>query len=136
MTSARIQPFCRKYNINIGCYNGFRVCPRDIAERNIALYVHENHFCLIRKSQDISCEKIIEDELKPNFKVDDNVISDKHVKSFIEYEYNPKKVQSELTNVIIHDIETFNTINCVPYSNCIYRLNKTSGKYYRDVTER
>ena len=22
MTSARIQPFCRKYNINIGCFDG------------------------------------------------------------------------------------------------------------------
>ena len=30
MTSARVQPFCRKYNINIGCYDGFRVCPRNI----------------------------------------------------------------------------------------------------------
>ena len=45
MTSARIQPFCGKYNINIVCYDGFRVCPRNIAERQIALYVHENHFC-------------------------------------------------------------------------------------------
>ena len=32
MTSARIQPFCRKHNINIGCYDGFRVCPRNITQ--------------------------------------------------------------------------------------------------------
>ena len=36
MTSARIQPFCRKYNINIDCYDGFRVCPKNITQRNTA----------------------------------------------------------------------------------------------------
>ena len=54
MLSAKIQPFCRKFKINIGCYDGFRVCPRNIAERNVAFYVHENHFCLIWKSDGIS----------------------------------------------------------------------------------
>ena len=43
MTSARNQPFCSKYIINIGGYDGFRVFPRNLAERNIALYVHDNH---------------------------------------------------------------------------------------------
>ena len=50
MTSARVQPFCRKHNINIGCYDGFRVCPRNITQRNIALKIDNNHFCLIWKS--------------------------------------------------------------------------------------
>ena len=39
MTSARVQPFCRNHNIVIGCYDGFRVCPRNIAHRNIALKI-------------------------------------------------------------------------------------------------
>ena len=104
MTSSRIQPFCRKYNINIGCYDGFRVCPRNKAERKTSLYVHENHFCLIWKTQSISFKKAIEDEIEPNFKVVDNVISDKHVKSCVQYEYKPKKVQSQLTNMIVYDI--------------------------------
>ena len=34
MTSARTQPFCRIYNFNIGYYDGFRICPRCISERN------------------------------------------------------------------------------------------------------
>ena len=38
--------------------------------------------------------------------------------------------------MIVYDIETFNTIKCVPYSNCIYRLSNISGKYYRDITEK
>ena len=135
MTSARVQPFCRKHNVNIGCYDGFRVCPRNITERNTVLKIHNNHFCLIWKSDGVSFVEGMK-ELKDNFKVVDNVISDKHVKSYIKYEYKPKKVQSQLTNMIVYDIETFSTIKCVPYANCIYRLGKISGKYYRDISEK
>ena len=135
MTSARVQPFCRKYNINIGCYDLFRVCPRNITERNTALRIHENHFCLIWKSDGISFDKAIK-ELKDNYKVIDNVISDKHVKSFIKYEYKRKKVQSQLTNMVVYDIETFNTDRTVPCANCIHRLSKLSGKYNRDISEK
>ena len=134
MTSARFQPFCRKYNINIGCYDGFTVCPRNITQRNTALKIH-NHFCLIWKSDGISFDRAIK-ELKDNFKVVDNVISDKHVKSCIKNEYKPKKVQSQLTNIIVYDIETFSIIKCVPYAICIYRLSKFSGKYYRNISEK
>ena len=136
MTAARIEPFCRKYVINIGCYDGFRVCPRNIAERNMALYVKENHFRLIWKTQKIIFKKTIEHKLEPNFKVVDNVISDKHVKSFVKYAYEPEKVQSQLTNMIVYDIETFNTDRAVPYATRKYRLSKISGKYNRDITER
>ena len=38
--------------------------------------------------------------------------------------------------MIVYDIETFSTIKCVPYANCIYRLSKISGKYYRDISEK
>ena len=135
MTSARVQPFCRKHNINIGCYDGFRVCPRNITQRNMALKIHNNHFCLIWKSYGVSFDSAI-GELKGNFKVVDNVISDKHVKTYIKYEYKPKKVQSQLTNMIVYDIETFSTIKCVPCANCIHRLSKISCKYYRDISEK
>ena len=135
MTSARIQPFYRKHNINIGCYDGIRVCPRYITQKHIALKIHNNHFCQFWKSDGVSFDKAIK-ELKDSFKVGDNVISDKHVKSDIKYEYKPKKVQSQLTNMVVYDIETSKTIKCVPYANCIYRLSKISGKYHRDISEK
>ena len=91
MTSARIQPFCRNYNINMGCFDGTRINPRNLTQRDTALKIHENQFCLIWKSDGVSFDKAIQ-ELKDNFKVVDNVISDKHVESFIKYEYNPKKL--------------------------------------------
>ena len=135
MTTARIQPFCKKYNINIGYFNGKEILSRTVTQRIIALKVHNNHFCLIWKSDNVSFNQVIENELKPNFKVVDNFISDKHVKSFIKYEYNPKKVKSPLTNIVVYDLETFNKIKTVPYCGCIYKLSKISGKYHRDISE-
>ena len=135
MISARIQPFCKKYNINIGCFDGTRINPRNLTtQRNTSFFIHNNHFCLIWKSDAISFEKA-KTELKDNFKVVDNVIFDKHVKSFINYEYNPKKVKSPLTNIVVYDLETFNKIKAVPYCSCIYKLSKISGKNHRDISE-
>ena len=90
MTSARIQPFCGKYNINIGCYDGFRVYPRVTTGKKTTLKIYENQFCLIWKSDGISFDRAIK-ELKDNFRVVDNVICDKHVKILIKYEYEPEK---------------------------------------------
>ena len=101
MTSARTRPFCRNYNINIGCFDGTRKNLRNLTQRNTSLFIHKNHFCLIWKSNGISYNLIKEYKLKPNFKVVDNVISDKHVKSFIINGYKPKKVQSPLTNKVV-----------------------------------
>ena len=38
MTKARIQPFCRANIINLGYYDGERVFPRSVTERNNALF--------------------------------------------------------------------------------------------------
>ena len=96
---------------------------------------NNNQFCLIWKTNGISFNQVIENESKPNFKLADNVISDKHVKSFIKYEYNPKKFKSPLTNIIFSDLETFIKNRAVPHCSCLYKLNKISGKYHRDITE-
>ena len=122
MTSARVGLFCRKYNINIGCFDGTRINPRNLLQRDISLSIYNNHFYLIWKSNGISFNQAIR-ELKDNFKVVDNVVSDKPVKSFIIYEYNPKKVKSPLTNIVVYDLETFK-IRVVPYCSCIYKLSK------------
>ena len=38
MTSARIQPLCTKYKINIGCSDGTRINPPNLARRNTSLF--------------------------------------------------------------------------------------------------
>ena len=60
------------------------------SERNIALYMYKEHFCLIWKSQGDRFNKAIE-ELKLKFQFIHNVIS--KFKTFSNYEYNPKKIQ-------------------------------------------
>ena len=45
-TSARIQPFCRKYNINNGYFNGKEITPGTITKRNKVLFIHKNQFRL------------------------------------------------------------------------------------------
>ena len=37
--------------------------------------------------------------------------------------------------MIVYDIQTFNTIKCIPYANRIYRLRKNSGTYSRDISD-
>ena len=75
-------------------------------------------------------------ELKPNFKIVDNVISDNHVRSVFKYENTPKKVQSRSTNIGVYDLETYIRDRAIPYCSCIYKPIKISGKCPRDLTEK
>ena len=59
MTTARNQRFCEKHDTNIGCYCGFGVCPGNITERIIALFMYKNHFSIIWESRGVSFNKSI-----------------------------------------------------------------------------
>ena len=118
LTSARIEPFCKKYDVNMACFDGTRISPRKITQRNVSLFKYNNHLCLFWKSITNSFNQETE-ELKLNFKIVDNVVSDKHVKNFIKYESKPKKVQSPLTIIDVYDLETYNIIGAVCYCSCI-----------------
>ena len=63
MTMARIQPCLEKLGIDRGYYNGERVFPRTVTNRDSALYLYNNHFCLIWKSEGASFNQAIQ-ELK------------------------------------------------------------------------
>ena len=63
MTMARIQPCVRKLGIDLSYYNVDRVFPRTVTNRDSALYLYNNHFCLIWKSEGISFNQAI-NELK------------------------------------------------------------------------
>ena len=134
MATARIQPFCRANNINLGYYNNDRVFPRTVTNRDSALYLYNNHFCLIWKSQGVSFKQAIQ-ELKNNFKIFHNYISEENVNSHFKYEYIPKKIDSHLTNFIVYDLETHNTDRARPYCISFYRLSKIAGRYKRDPSQ-
>ena len=133
MTMARIQPFCRENNINLGYYNDDRVFPRCVTNRDSALYLYNNHFCLIWKSQGVSFKQAIK-EIKDNFKIVDNFITEENVNSHFKYEFIPKKIESHLSNFIVYDLETHNTKRARPYNMTFYRLSKIAGRYERDPT--
>ena len=133
MTKARIQPFCRANNINLGYWDGERVFPRSVMNRDSALYLYNNHFCLIWKSEGVSFKQAVR-ELDENFKMVDNFITEEIVTSHFKYEFIPKKIESHLTNFIVYDLETHNTDRARPYNMNFYRLSKIAGRYDRDPT--
>ena len=96
------------------------------------MYLYNNHFCVIWKSEIVSFIQAII-ELKDNFKIVDNYIKDENVNSHFEYIYKPKKIESHLTNFIVYDIETHNTDRARPYVFSFYRLSKLAGRYNRDL---
>ena len=61
MTKARIQPFCRANIINLGYFDGERVFPRSVTERNKALYLYNNRFGLIWKSEKVSFNQAVQE---------------------------------------------------------------------------
>ena len=69
---ARFQPFCRANKIDLGYFDGIRVFPRIVTERNKALYLYKHHLCLIWKSEKVSFFQAIK-KLKDNFKIVENL---------------------------------------------------------------
>ena len=134
MTKARIQPFCRANIFNLGYYDGERVFSRSVGDGNNALYLCNNHSYLIWKSQGVSFSQVIQ-ELKDNFKMVGNYITEENVKSHFKYEFIPKKTDSHLSNFIVYDLETRNTDRARPYIMTFYRLSKIAGRYERDPTQ-
>ena len=110
------------------------VFPRTVTERNIALYLHNNNFCLLWKSEGISFNQAIK-EMKDNFIIVDNYITKENVDSHFEYEFISNEIDSYLTNFIVYDLESHNVGRARPYCFSIYRLSKLSGRYNRDLAQ-
>ena len=65
--------------------------PRSVTDRNNALYLYKNQFCLIWRLEGVNFDKARK-ELKDNFKLVDNYITEENVKSHFKYESIPKKL--------------------------------------------
>ena len=87
-TSAKIQPFCKKQNTNLGVYNPKQqeILPRWVTERRICLFIPKNHFCVIRKTEKTNFTDAIE-ELEKNFEYQPNHITNNILKQVVEYEF-------------------------------------------------
>ena len=133
MTMALIQPCLKKLGINLGYSNGERVFPRTVVNRINALFFYNNRFVLIWKVENVKFNQAVK-ELKNNFKIVDNFITEKNVNSHFKYEFIPKKVDSHLTNLVVYDLETLNTDRVKPYNLTFYRINKIAGRYARHLS--
>ena len=79
------------------------------------MYLYNNHFCLIWKSEGVSFKQAIR-ELEVNFKLVDKYITEENVNSHFKYEFIPNEINSHLTNFIVYDLETHNTDRARPYN--------------------
>ena len=85
MTSAKIRPFCRKYNINLGVYNRKQrsFLPKTITERRICLLIHNNRFCVIWKTNQSTFTDAIK-ERENNFRYEETQINDNILQQVVE----------------------------------------------------
>ena len=87
MTSAKIQPFSRKYNINLGVYkkNNDQLL-KTITEERMCLHIHDNRFCIIWKTNQSTFPDAIE-ERENNFKYEETHINDNRLQQVVEYKF-------------------------------------------------
>ena len=109
MTSAKIQPFCRKYNINLGVYNIKQrsILPKTITERRICLLIHNNHFYFIWKNNQSNFPDA-KKEIDDNFRYDETQMNDNILNQVIEYKFPISNEMMCLYNVFSFDLETCN----------------------------
>ena len=140
MTQAKIQPFCRQRNLNLGVYNVKQktILPRSVTQRNICLYIHDNHFCVIRKINQSTFPDAIR-ELKDDFKYESNELSDVILKQVIEYKFPISYEKNCIFAVFAFDLETCNLKNqpyCEEYAASVYHLNRLYECFNGDLTEK
>ena len=133
MTSARIQPFCKKHNINLVVYNKNqqKILPLSITQRKVCLFIHENHFCLNWKTNNTTFSNAIK-ELKDNFKYESNQISNNILKQVQEYKFPKTNDVDCMSAVFAFDLETVNVdyklyFEC--YAAVCYHLNRLKECY-------
>ena len=133
MTMAPFRPCLRKLGVNLSHYNGKETWHRYITERDTALFLYNNHFWLIWKSEGVSFNQAIK-ELKDDFEIVDNFITEGNVISHFKFEFIPNKIESHLTNFTVYDSETHNTDRARPYCILFCRLCKIAGRYNLNLT--
>ena len=134
MTVSRIQVVCKAHIIDLGSFDGNRVYPRSITERKKVLYVYNIHFYSIRKSEGGSFSKALE-EVEKNFKLIDIVVSHDNVDNYFKYDLKTKKIESQRSNVIVYDLETYDKNEAVRYCLSLNWLGKLAEWHNRDLTD-
>ena len=131
MTRCRIPEFCKRYKIDIGIYNlnSERILPWTVKKKNICVYIHKNHYCVIWKKnrKDSSLNGV--NEIEKNFKYVKNKINENNLKKRIRYRFPKHEPIDQLENVFVFDLEThIDQEFAEPYAAGLYDVNRLRDK--------
>ena len=137
MPRCRIPEFCKRYKIDIGIYdlNSGRILPRTVKQKNISVYIHKNHYCVIWKKNRRDSLLNGVNEIENNFKYIKNKINENNLKQRIRYRFPKHETIDQLENVFVFDLETHNDQEFAEaYAAGLYDVNRLHDKWDRDLT--
>ena len=137
MARCRFPEFCKRYKIDIGIYylKTKRILSQTVKQKNICVYIHENHYCVIwkRNRKDSLLNGV--NEIERNFKYVKNKINENNSKQRILYRFPKQEPIDQLENVFVFDLETHNDQEFAEaYAAGLYDVNRLRDKWDRDLT--
>ena len=136
MARCRIPEFCKRCKIDIGIYdlNSKKILPRTVKQKNICVYIHRNHYCVIwKKNRKDSLLNGVQ-EIENNFKYVKNIINENNLKQRIPYRFPKHEIKNQLENVFVFDLETHNDQEFAEaYAVGLYDVNRLKDCWYRDL---
>ena len=136
MARCRIPEFCKRYKIDIGIYdlNSKRILPWTVKQKNICVYIHRNHYCVIwKKNRKDSLLNAVQ-EIENNFKYVKNEINENNLKQRILYRFPKYEPINQLENVFVFDLETHNDKEFAEaYAAGLYDVNRLKDCWHRDL---
>ena len=137
MPRCRIPEFCKRYKIDIGIYdvNNGRILPRTVKQKNICVYIHKNHYCVIWKKNRRDSLLNGVNEIDKNFKYIKNKINENNLKQRIRYRFPKYEPIDQLENVFVFDVETHNDQEFAEaYAAGLYDVSRLHDKWDGDLT--
>ena len=137
MTQCRIPEFCKRHKIDIGIYylKTKRILPQTVKQKNICVYIHKNHYCVIWKKN--RKDSLLNDvnEIGRNFKYVKNKINENNLKQRIRYRFPKHETIDQLENVFVFDLETHNDEEFAEaYAAGLDDVNRFRDKWDIDLT--
>ena len=137
MTQCRIPDFCKRYKIDFGIYylKTKRILPQTVKQKNICVYIHKNHYCVIWKKNRKDSLLNGVNEIERIFKYVKNKRKENNLKQRIRYRFPKHETIDQLENVFVFDLETHSDQEFAEaYAVGLYDVNRLRDKRNRDLT--
>ena len=137
MARCRIPEFCERYKMDIGIYylKTNRILPQTVKQKNICVYIHKNHYCVIWKKNRKNSLLNGVNEIDKNFKYVKNKINENNLKQRLLYRFPKHETIDQLENVLVFVLETHNDQEFAEaYAAGLYDVNRLRDKWNRDLT--